>query len=262
MKSPGPLPVPTDWDHVADWYDYHHQEEGGAHHRQVIIPGALRLVNCATGQRILDIACGQGVVCRAMAHAGASVVGVDASANLISLARRRCRYPDRELYLSGDARKLGELPQLLPASFDSAVCILAIANMTPLSPVWQGCRRLLKTGGHLLVVMVHPCFRVPRKSSWQWDDQDRCQYRRIDTYLTSEKASIAMHPGRSPAITTTTFHRPLQAYVNTLSSAGLLLDHVDEWASHKAPPAGKRFEALDRSRREIPLFLALRARAV
>jgi ubiquinone/menaquinone biosynthesis C-methylase UbiE len=262
MKPSNPLPQPSDWDHVADWYDHQLQDEGQTHHRKVIIPGVLKLLGCTAGQRVLDIACGQGVVCRAIAEAGANIVGVDASENLIALARRRCRYPDRELYLRGDARTLGEMPALLPGSFDSAVCILAIQNMTPLSPVWQGCRRLLKAGGHLLVVMVHPCFRVPRQSSWQWDQQDAAQYRRIDTYLTSEKVPIVMHPGKRPDVTTLTFHRPLQAYVNTLSSAGLLVDHMDEWISHKSPPAGKRFTALDRSRREIPLFLALRSRAV
>ena len=262
MKPSNPLPQPSDWDHVAAWYDHQLQADAQTHHRKVIIPGVLRLLNCALGQRILDIACGQGLVCRAMADAGATVVGVDASENLIGLGRQRCRYPDRESYLCGDARRLGEMPDLSPESFDSAVCILAIQNMTPLSPVWQGCRRLLKSGGHLLVVMVHPCFRVPRKSSWQWDDQNSSQYRRIDTYLTSEKIPIVMHPGQRPDVTTLTFHRPLQAYVNTLSSAGLLVDHVDEWISHKTPPAGKRFAALERSRREIPLFLALRSRAV
>ncbi len=262
MKTPGPLPPPSDWDHVAGWYDQQLQADGPTHHSKVIIPGVLRLLDCAVGRRVLDIACGQGVVCRAMAETGATVVGVDASENLIEMARRRCRYPDRESYLCGDARTLADIPVLLPESFDAAVCILAIQNMTPLSPVWRGCRMLLKAGGHLLVVMMHPCFRVPRQSSWQWDQQNSSQYRRIDTYLTSEKIPIVMHPGSSQDITTMTFHRPLQAYVNTLASAGLLVDHVDEWVSRKPPPAGKRFDALDRSRREIPLFLALRARAV
>jgi hypothetical protein len=62
--------------------------------------------------------------------------------------------------------------------------------------------------------------------------------------------------------TTLSYHRPLQAYINTLGNTGLWVDHIGEWASHRKPPAGNRFEALDKSRKEIPLFLALRARKV
>lgn len=258
---PGSTP-PSHWGQVAGWYDQLLQDQGSAHHQKVIIPGVLRMLEATAGQRILDIACGQGAVCRAIARKGARVLGVDAADALIQFARDRCEHPELETYICGDARKLPEIQALGEATFDAAICVLAIQNMTPLSPIWQGCRRLLKTGGHLIVVMVHPCFRVPHKSSWQWDEKLAAQYRRIDSYLTSEKVPISMHPGSSPETTTLTFHRPLQAYVNTLGSAGLLIDHLEEWTSHKLPPAGKRFDALDRSRKEFPLFLALRARAV
>ena len=44
-------------------------------------------------------------------------------------------------------------------------------------------------------------------------------------------------------------------------SAGLWIDRIDEWTSHKTSPEGPRKKALDKSRKEIPMFLALRARA-
>ncbi len=254
-------PAPTDWNHVSQWYDALVGEQGSDHHQQVLIPGVLRLVQPRADMRILDLACGQGVMCRAMAAAGAEVTGVDLAADLIGTAVQRSTHPNREKYCVGDARRLEELS--LPAeSFDAAVCLLAIANMTPLSPIWAGCRSLLKPGGQLVIVLLHPCFRIPGKSNWGWDDREAVQYRRIDGYLTSAKVPIQMHPGTDKSVTTTTFHRPLQAYVNTLGSAGLLLEKMEEWISRKQPPAGRRFSALDASRREIPLFMALSARKV
>ena len=45
-----------------------------------------------------------------------------------------------------------------------------------------------------------------------------------------------------------------------LGSAGLAIDRLEEWPSHKTSPEGPRKRALDKSRKEIPMFLALRAR--
>jgi hypothetical protein len=119
---------------------------------------------------------------------------------------------------------------------------------------------VLKPAGHLILVLMHPCFRIPKQSAWGWDEKSKSQFRRVDQYLTSSKTPIQMHPGSDPSSTTLTFHRPLQAYLNTLGSHGLLIDHIEEWPSHKKSQPGPKAAALDKSRKEIPLFLAIRAR--
>lgn len=253
-------PEGTGWEECARWYDDLVGELGSEYHRRVVVPRVLRLLDVRPGERVLDVACGQGVLCRALARAGTRVTGVDLSRSLIEAAKRRDDRDSPQIeYLVGDARNLGAL--VPPASFGAATCVLAIQNIAPLSPVWEGCRRALETGGKLVVVMMHPCFRVPRRSEWGWDERAGVQYRRIEGYLSSRRVDIQIHPGAAPASTAPSFHRALQAYVNTLGSANLWLDRLEEWTSHKTSPAGPRKQALDASRREIPLFLALRARA-
>jgi 2-polyprenyl-3-methyl-5-hydroxy-6-metoxy-1,4-benzoquinol methylase len=247
------------WEHVGSWYDELVGQDGSEHHQNIIIPGVLRMLDLKAGDRLLDVACGQGVLCRAAAKTGVRAVGIDMAASLIDAANQRREDFSLETYAQGDARNLGACPAVQSGGFDAAACVLAIANITPLSPVWQGIVAALKPGGRLAVVLLHPCFRIPKKSSWQWDQQQQVQHRLVDGYLTSEKIPIAMHPGSDPGQSTTTFHRPLQAYINTMGSAGLWIDHLEEWISGKMPPKGVRFNALDKSRREIPLFLALRA---
>ncbi len=249
----------SDWGHVCAWYDDLVGQDGTDHHQKIIIPGVLRMLNLVAGQRLLDVACGQGVLCRAAAKEGIRTLGLDMAATLVQAANQRREYPDLEHYVDGDARNLAACPAAAAGGFDAAACILAIANITPLSPVWQGIYAALKPGGKLVVVLLHPCFRIPQRTAWQWDPEKQIQHRLVDGYLTSEKMPIAMHPGSDPGATTLTFHRPLQAYINTLGSAGLWIDHIEEWISGKIPPQGVRFAALDKSRREIPLFLALRA---
>jgi SAM-dependent methyltransferase len=252
---------PPGWEELAGWYDDLIGERGSEYHRLVVIPRTLKLLEVQAGERVLDVACGQGVLCRALAEAGARVTGIDVAPALIAAGERRNEASRLAVeYRLGDARRLADVVRA--EEFEAAVCVLAIQNIAPLSPVWEGCRRALEKGGRLVVVMMHPCFRIPRRSLWGWDQRDGLQYRRIDEYLSSSRADIQVHPGGNPSQTTPSFHRPLQAYVNTLGSAGLWVDRLEEWTSHKTSPEGPRKQALDKSRKEIPMFLALRARAV
>ena len=247
------------WGHVGSWYDDLIGQDGGDHHQKLIIPGVLRMLNLKPGDHLLDVACGQGVLGRAAAKLGVPTTGVDMAATLVQAALARREDAALEQYYQWDVRNLAACAAITPGAFEAAACVLAIANITPLSPVWQGIYNALTPGGKLVVVLPHPCFRIPKKSDWQWDQRNAAQHRRVEGYLTSEKIPIVIHPGHEDGPTTTTFHRPLQAYINTLGSAGLWIDHTEEWISGKMPPHGIRFAALDKSRREIPLFLALRA---
>ena len=251
---------PTDWNSSAHWYDDLVGERGHFHHERTIIPGLKRILKLKAGEHLLDVACGQGVVCRAFAQAGVRVTGVDMAPDLIRLAQQRAQFPELESYHEGDARQLDEFIKSPNNGFDAACCILAIANMTPLSPVWRSIAALLKPRGSLAIVMLHPCFRVPRHSDWYFDAGAHKQARTVSQYLTSTKIAIEMHPGNPTSDLTHTFHRPLQAYFNTLSSAGFLIEHMEEWISEKRPPKGVRYDAMERARKEIPLFLALKAR--
>jgi ubiquinone/menaquinone biosynthesis C-methylase UbiE len=253
-KNPDQKFSSTDWGNVADWYDQHVGDTGGEYHEKVVLPGALRLLSPAPGEKIIDVACGQGVLCRALHERRVEVTGVDAAKQLIEAARQRG--PAEIKYLVGDARDLSNLP---PATYDAAACILAIQNIHPLSPVFQSIARLLKPAGRLVVVMMHPCFRGPKETSWGWDQSSGVQYRRVDRYLFPRKTPIVTHPGSDPNHYTWTFHRPLGAYIKALHHAGFCIDALEEWPSHKKSTSGPRAAAENRAREEIPMFLGLRA---
>ncbi len=263
---------------MAEWYDELVGDKGSEYQREVIIPGVLRLLDMKIGPgptqnlSVLDLGCGRGVLCRKLARAGCDVVGIDAAEPLIAAARRRSEEEKLVIrYEITDATKLiddkGNLGAgLKPESMDAVTIVLAIQNMTPLTPIWQACRSGdAEASGTLILVMMHPSFRIPRQSDWSWQESDGGWQGRITRqYLTSEKIDIETHPGLAAAgknsSSTAHFHRPLQAYINTLGNAGLLTDHMGEWISHKISQAGPKKAALDRARKEIPLFMAIRAR--
>ena len=257
-KAPAPAPAAagpqTDWGGVAEWYDRLVGEAGSEYHREVVLPGVLRLLAPRVGESAVDVACGQGVLCRILHDRGMRVTGVDAAAELIRAARERG--PGEIRYQVADARELGFLPA---DSFDAAACVLAIQNIHPIQPVFQHVGRMLRGGGRLVVVMMHPCFRGPKETGWGWDPAKRVQYRRVDRYLLPRKSPIVTHPGKTADVYTWTFHKPIEAYVKALRNAGLLVDAIEEWPSHKTSEAGPRAAAENTARKEIPMFMAIRA---
>jgi len=251
------------WDEAADWYDQLVGDEGSEYHRHVVFPRTLRLLEAGAGQRVLDVACGQGAFCRLLHQQGVQATGIDASEKLIRAARRRneglaCAEggPAPPQYVVADVRRPLRLTN---AVFDAAVCILAVQNIDGPADMFRAVAQVLRGGGRFVVVMTHPCFRSPGYSSWGWDETAHVQYRRVDRYMSLRKEPIFTHPGRKTGQYTWTYHRPLQWYFKALREAGLVVDALEEWTSHKQSTSGPRAAAENAARREIPLFLALRA---
>lgn len=241
------------WNDAASWYDKLVGDKGSDYHQNVIIPGAVKMLRPKRGEKILDVACGQGVFSRQLVAAGAEVTGIDASPELIKQAKKLS--PDIN-YLIADATRM---KMLADKSFEAASCIMAIMNIDPLPAVLKEVSRVLKPGGRFVMVLNHPCFRVPKQSGWGYDDGRKIQFRRIDSYLSPLKVPIQMQPGYAPKLITFTYHRPLTLYIGALAAAGLAVNQLEEWVSHRVSKPGKRKQAEDHSRNEIPLFMAIGA---
>ncbi len=241
----------TSWEKSADWYDKIIGDRGSELYREVVIPGALDLLNPKRGERVLDLGCGQGVFTRAMAECGAQVTGIDASLTLIQKARTyQGRTPIR--YFDRDAAELGGL-----GDFDAASAILCLQNLEHLDKVCLAAASVLKPGGRMLWVLNHPAFRIPRQSSWGFEDERKIQYRRIDAYSSTLSIPILMHPGKADSESTVSIHRNFQDLMAPAFAAGLTLAGLQEWHSHKESQPGARSRAENRARKEFPLFLAL-----
>ena len=250
------IPLSSDWNRVSGWYDQLVGEKGSDYQREIIFPGAMKLMKLVPGEVILDLACGQGVFCRELFQKrDHKIIGVDSSKDLINIARQRS---SKEIsFFAQDAKKISNLslPQI-----DVIVCLLAIQNMDPLEEIFKECAKVLKPEGRFVLMMNHPCFRIPRQSHWGHDKA--VQYRRIDRYMGDMKIPIITHPGKDPDLYTWTFHRPLQQYLQSLFKSGFLLDGFEEFISHRFTDSGSRAPAENRARMEIPLFLGLSVKKV
>ena len=245
----------TSWESAEPWYNRCVGEKGHYYHQSVILSSTLRLlqiVSQSTGS-FLDLGCGQGVLARHL-PAAVNYWGLDASASLIRDAKKQTKNPNHH-FLTADATQPLPLPK--NQNFDWASFILCLQNMEDGKAALANAGRHLKKGGKLLLVLNHPCFRIPRQSAWGVDEAAKLQYRRLNTYMSPMKIPIQMNPGKKEqSIVTYSFHHPLSDYMRWLSEAGFVIGAMEEWCSDKKSEGGKaRME--DRARKEFPLFLAL-----
>ncbi len=241
----------TSWGGVADWYS-ELLAGNDTYQAKVILPNLLRLMRIKKGETVLDLGCGIGFFSRAFAHEGAKVVGVDIGEALIAAAKREGKKNIEYHVASAD-----QIPFIPAVSTDQALIVLALQNIANAAGAIAECARVLKPGGRLNVVLNHPAFRAPQASSWGWDEKEKIQYRRVDSYLSERKTKIQMHPGDDPKDVTWSFHRPLQFYFKLFNKNGLAVSRLEEWSSHTKTPHGPRAEAENRARAEFPLFLYL-----
>jgi SAM-dependent methyltransferase len=248
----------TSWEKVEDWYTSCVGEKGHYYHQSLIIPGALKLLKPSLEgvSSVLDLGCGQGVFAR-MLPPQCIYYGIDASASLIAEAKKLTKRPQTQFFVS-DVTK--ELP-FEKKDFDCALFMLSLQNMEDQAKALLLARSRLKTGGKLLLILNPPCFRIPRQTSWEVDDAQKLQYRRINRYLSPLKIPIQMNPGKGTrSAETYSFHHSLSDYFHFLAAASFATQQLEEWCSDKKSEGSKaRME--DRARKEIPLFLALLARA-
>jgi ubiquinone/menaquinone biosynthesis C-methylase UbiE len=131
------------WDRAAAAYEQGWRDQLEPAHDLMLDMAALR-----PGERVLDVACGTGLVSLRMALAvgpGGAVVGTDLSGEMIGEARRIAA--ERKLANTSFERADAEAMPFGPATFDVAVCGLGLMYVPdPISALGE-MRRLLKPGG-------------------------------------------------------------------------------------------------------------------
>jgi trans-aconitate methyltransferase len=109
------------------------------------------------GERILDLGCGTGHLTAAIAGAGASVVGLDSSAEMLGQAR--ATYPGIA-FVQADARDFA-----FAEPFDAVFSNSALHWVRPPEAVARRVREALKPSGQFVAAAVTTAMREP-PSGW------------------------------------------------------------------------------------------------
>lgn len=114
-------------------------------------PACLALLGNVAGKRVLDAACGPGLCAAELTARGARVTGFDQSPRMVELCRERV--PGGEFRVHDLADPIGWLPD---ASFDLALCALAIEYVDDRVAALAELRRVLRPDGALVLSRQHP----------------------------------------------------------------------------------------------------------
>jgi ubiquinone/menaquinone biosynthesis C-methylase UbiE len=251
------MPETVDWPELAEWYDAKMGDAGDLWHRELIDPPLIGLVGEVRGRTLLDVACGNGYLARRFARAGGKVVGTDASAPVVELARARERTePLGVEYHVADA---GAMPMLAAATFDVAYSNMALMDMPDVVGPFHEVARLLRPGGRFVASLCHPCFDVPGAASWLMERKEyvTTMSRRVGRYREPFETTVPWLVPDRPSFSTRTYHRPLSWYVRELATAGFAVTAMEEPAGTEAfRTASPQGEGV----REVPLHLVFEAR--
>lgn len=147
----------TEVDRKAEWQGWQLQEDSADAYERYLVPiyfgpGAQALIGLAEvkpGDRLLDIACGTGIVARTAAEhvvPGGSVAGVDLNQGMLSVARRESAGIEPAIeWRLGDAQNL----PYADATFDVAICQQGLQFIPDQPLALREIHRVLAPGGRL-----------------------------------------------------------------------------------------------------------------
>jgi ubiquinone biosynthesis O-methyltransferase len=108
----------------------------------------LEFVGDVKGRRVLDVGCGDGEFAVELANRGATVVGIDASAEMIEAARSRATPANADVTFQV---AVAERLPFQAGQFDVVTAITILCFVDDAAPVFREIARVLRPGGRLVI---------------------------------------------------------------------------------------------------------------
>jgi 2-polyprenyl-3-methyl-5-hydroxy-6-metoxy-1,4-benzoquinol methylase len=201
----------------------------------------LQLTGRVAGLRVLDIACGHGIIAREMARRGARVVAIDVASGL--LQRAHALEADDRLgvtYVQADA---SSATTLIGEHFDVAVCNFGLSDIDNLDGLCANVARLLVAGGRFVFSILHPCFPGVADVSSSWPTTGRYYdegWWLAQGQLSALRREVGAH------------HRMISTYLNATTLNGLVLDAIEE------PPPDEHWTERRPGTAALPVYVVVR----
>ena len=219
------------WNTNAAVWDDHMGADGNDWHLMLVWPDTARMLDLRPGERVLDVACGNGLSARRMAAGGAEVVGIDASEAMLERASAYATEHDRSIeYRQVDVTDEAALLALGDQAYDAAVGNMALMDISDIGPLMRALPRLLRPGGRFVFSVLHPCFnntgaRVTEVAERHGEIQVQHSIKVSEYLRPIAERGIALAHQPEPHIY---FFRPLHLLLQPAFEAGLMLDALAE----------------------------------
>jgi len=217
--------IRENWNANAEIWAAGYDDDGDRNRRQQSDEPMLALLGDVAGRRILDVGSGNGYLCRKLSKAGARMTGVEFSDAFFAMARNREEQENLgTVYHNASAT---QMPFLADQSFDKAVSNYVLMDIRDYQQAVREVHRVLKPGGHFVVVISHPAFASGH--SWLVIAPDTPRQEERTAYMADlyfERGPyLGVWGNLKPVLS---FHRPMRDYWETFSQAGFAVDGFDE----------------------------------
>jgi 2-polyprenyl-3-methyl-5-hydroxy-6-metoxy-1,4-benzoquinol methylase len=252
------------WNNNAAFWDERMGAEGNDFVNVLIWPATQRLLALQPGERVLDIACGNGLYAGRLAAMGAQVVAFDFAAEMVVRARQRvAEHAGRVTLQVLDATDEDALLALGEQRFDAALCQMALMDMAEIEPLMRALARLLRPAGRFVFSICHPCFN--NASAVHVGELEDREGTMVTTYAVKVRRYMTPSVAHGLAIVGQPvpqlyFERPLHVLLGAAFKAGFVLDALEERAFPPDHPASKNPLGWGSRFSEIPPVLVARLR--
>jgi SAM-dependent methyltransferase len=204
------LPGVNDYDSFAEAYAA--SNENNLLNAYYERPAMLALAGDVAGRRILDAGCGSGALLAGLRDRGAIGSGIDKSAAMVELARRR---------LGDDADlRVAELGGPLPFAddtFDDVTASLVLHYLQDWGPALSELRRVLKPRGRLIASVDHPFVTTLAHREAGHEPDYFATYNWVDEWTVDGQTALLSF-----------WARPLHAMTDAFTAAGFRIAVISE----------------------------------
>lgn len=186
--------------------------------------------NNLTGLTVLDLGCGDGWFARwAVDQGAASVLGIDASKNMLDRARELTTAENHECieFRQVDMQNLS----LEENTYDLIFSGLALHYPDGLDEILRGLHQSLKPGGAFVFSVEHPAFTAPRNPGFDRDELTGRTYWPLNDYFDEGSRSVTWLGAKVQKQ-----HHMVQTWIGGVLSAGFGLVGLYEWGGTEEEP--------------------------
>ncbi|OLS19444.1 MAG: Ubiquinone biosynthesis O-methyltransferase [Candidatus Heimdallarchaeota archaeon LC_2] len=216
---------PSNYNIIKDWTKFL-----GRNHRilltNFVLPEMLKMISVKPEEKILEIGCGEGELCRIIAKSGAIVTGIDIS-KIITAAIDSNKNGNLDItYLKANLEDLKEKSET--SKFDKIVSNLKIMTIEKLSVFFENVFHNLKIGGDFIFSVSHPFFSLPNGFPVRIPADSRRnedKFWMMDNYFKEGPVRIFEN---GIQIDPVLIRRTLSNYLNNMTSIGFSLIEISE----------------------------------
>lgn len=216
----------TQWNTSAEWYDQNMGAEGDHLNANIIKPELLSLLGDLDGRQVLDAGCGSGYLTSELANKAKSVVGTDFAPDFVELCQQK--YSQRE-NLQFQQQDVTVPLDFENDSFDIVLSKMVLQYVPEIKTFANECFRVLKTSGHLVLVVDHP-FHSQFFYAQSLAGKVNPKYEGIENYFSHQAHTKLSLWGK---VELTWYPRTVSDYIKPFIDAGFGLETISELGETK-----------------------------